>query len=172
MSHAKNKVEWCLEKAKKELKEKESHRGLVKSQPHKEKAREFINKAEHYLRATAYLKEGNFSDISASTVFYAMYHSLLAIAAKFGYFSRNQECTFALMYSLIEDRKINFEKKILDKIALLNADKTEKASEKTSVEIREQYQYETKTQLQDNLYKELFSLAQQVISKAKVIIEE
>ena len=30
MSHAKNKVEWCLSKASKELQTGKSHRGLVK----------------------------------------------------------------------------------------------------------------------------------------------
>src|SRR3989344_3585671 len=116
MSHVKNKVDWCLKKAEKELNEEGNHRGLIEIQPDLEKAREHIKKAEHYLKATDYLKKGNFSDVSTSTVFYSMYHCLLAIAVKFGYESRNQECTFALINSLIEDRKIEFEKEILDKI--------------------------------------------------------
>ncbi|MBI2045535.1 hypothetical protein HYT23_05755, partial [Candidatus Pacearchaeota archaeon] len=103
MSHAKNKVDWCLKKAERELEKSEKHKGLVKTKPNLEKAREYIKKAEHYLRATDYLKRGNFSDISASTVFYSMYHCLLAIAVKFGYESGNQECTFALIHNLIED---------------------------------------------------------------------
>lgn len=109
MSHAKNKVEWCLKKAERELKESGKHRGLVNAEPDLKKAKDYINKAEHYLKATEYLKKGDFSDISTSTVFYSMYHCLLAIAVKFGYESRNQECTFALIYSLIEDKKIDFE---------------------------------------------------------------
>lgn len=169
MSHAKNKVEWCLKKAVQELEESEKHRGLVKIKPDLEKAREYIKKAEHYFKATDYLKKGNFSDISTSTVFYSMYHCLLAIAAKFGYESKNQECTFALIQSLIEDRKIDLEKELLDKIASLNM---EKEKDKTSVEVREQYQYGTELSIKDNLYKELFELAKEVISKAKEIIEE
>lgn len=38
MSHAKNKVEWCLKKAEKELKESRKHRGLVKTKPDLAKA--------------------------------------------------------------------------------------------------------------------------------------
>lgn len=169
MSHAKNKVEWCLKKAERELKEGKKHRGLVRIKPNPEKAKDYINKAEHYLKATEYLKEGNFSDISASTVFYSMYHCLLAIAAKFGYESRNQECAFALIYSLIEDNKIDFEEELLNKISSLNVKETD---EKTSTKVREEYQYGTKLSIKDDLYKELFELAKEVISKAKMVIEE
>src|SRR3989344_9497102 len=100
MSQSKNKVKWCLKKAEDELKEGGKHRGLVKAKSDLNKARKHLLKAEHFLRATMYLKKGNFSDISTSTLFYSMYHCLLAIAAKFGYESRNQECTFALIYYL------------------------------------------------------------------------
>jgi hypothetical protein len=37
MSHAKNKVEWCLKKAEKELKEEGKHKGLIKTRPDKRK---------------------------------------------------------------------------------------------------------------------------------------
>ena len=91
MTHAGEKLKWCLRKAEKELSESGSHRGLIKKNPDLEKAKDHIEKAEHYLKATIYLKEGEFSDISASTMFYSMYHCLLSIAIKFGYESRNQE---------------------------------------------------------------------------------
>ena len=169
MSHAKNKVEWCLKKAERELNETGKHRGLAKANPNLEKARGHIRKAEHYLEATGYLKKGNFSDISASTVFYSMYHCLLAIAAKFGYDSGNQECTFALVHSLIEDGKIDFEKELLDKISSLDIEKKE---EQTTIDIRELYQYGTSLSIKDDLYKELFELAKKVIAKTKEIMEK
>ena len=156
MSQATNKVKWCLDKAQKELKDKGSHRGLVQAKPDLEKANDFIKKAEHYLKATEYLKEGNFSDISASTVFYSIYHCLLAIAEKFGYGSRNQDCTFALIYSLIEDGKIDFDVNILNRIASLDQ---KQGDEKTTVGVREQFQYGTELSLKDSLYEELIDLA-------------
>ena len=169
MSHSKNKLNWCLKKAQKELIEGQKHRGLIITTPNKETAREHIAKAEHYLKATDYLKKGNFSDISTSTVFYSMYHCLLAIAAKFGYESGNQECTFALVSTLIEEGKINFEQSLLDMISQLEIQE----DTQTSVEIREQYQYGTSLSIKDdNLYYKLFSLAQDVLSKTKTIIEE
>jgi uncharacterized protein (UPF0332 family) len=169
MSHAANKVEWCLKKAEKEIKEFEKHRGLIKINPDLKKAREHIDKAEHYLKATDYLKKGNYSDISTSTIFYSVYHCLLGIAAKFGYVSHNQECTFALVYSLIEKEKIDFEKDMLDKISSLDF---EKGSGKTALEIREQYQYGTSMSIKDNLYQDLFTLSKEFISKTKLIIEK
>ena len=88
MSHTDNKLRWCLDKAKKESEKGKNHKGLMKIRPDKEEAYKHIAKAEHYLGATEQLKKG-YSDISASTAFYSMYHCLLAIAAKFGYDSRN-----------------------------------------------------------------------------------
>ena len=60
-------------------------------------------------------------------------------------------------------------KQLLDKIASLNVDN----KEKTTTEIREQYQYGTSLSIKDDsLYYKLFSLAQDVLSKTKIIIEE
>ena len=168
MSQAKNKLNWCLKKAEEEIKNKGSHRGLVKIKPNIEKAREHILKSEHFFNATEYLKTGNYSDIGASTIFYSMYHCLLAIAAKFGYESGNQECTFALINSLIEDKKIDFDLETLNKISELD---TSKNTEQTTIKIREQYQYGTSLSLNDNLYIELIELAKKVLSNTKVIIE-
>jgi len=168
MSHAKNKVEWCLRKAERELKDSDTHRGLTKINPNKEKATEHVKKADHYLNATIYLKEGNYSDISASTVFYAMYQCLLAIATKFGYESKNQECTFALINSLIEDGKIDFDKNLLERISSFETE----PKEQTTVKVREQYQYGTSLTLKDDLYNEQLELAKKIIAKTKLIIEE
>src|SRR3989338_1697841 len=168
MSHAENKIDWCLKKAEKELNETGKHRGLIKIKPDLNRAYDYIKKAEHYLKATDYLKKGNFSDISASTVFYSMYSCLLAIITKFGYESKNQECTCALILNLIEHGEIDFDKELLNRIA--SVEPKEEGKEKT-VEIRERYQYETFLSLKDNLYKELFELAQEVIAKTKEIIE-
>ena len=87
---------------------------------------EHIAKAEHNLKAAIDFPKMGYSDWSASAFFYSMYQCLLAIAVKFGYESGNQECTFALMYSLIEDKKIDFDKMLLDKMVLLDITKNNK----------------------------------------------
>lgn len=104
MSQAKNKVEWCLRKAEKELKGSSTHRGLIRIKPDIEKARAYIRKAEHYLKATEYLKKGDFSDISAGTIFYSMYHCMMGIATKFGYDSGMHICFDVFPYRRWEDR--------------------------------------------------------------------
>jgi uncharacterized protein (UPF0332 family) len=168
MSHAENKMSWCLKKAEDELAIGKTHRGLIKIIPNLEKANAHLVKAEHYLNATDYLKKGNFSDISMSTIFYSMYHSLLAIAAKFGFESRNQECTFALISSLIEEGKISIEQSLINKIYQFKSEE----ENQTSMEIREQYQYGTSLSLKDEkLYPTLILLAKEVLAKTKFIIE-
>jgi len=168
MSHAKNKLGWCLKKAEKELKDQGKHRGLVVIKPNKNQALEHIKKAEHNLKGGIDFAKIGYSDWSASAFFYSMYQCFLAIAAKFGYESGNQECTFALIESLIEDKKISLDKKLLDKVVALEIQK----ETSTSTEIREEYQYGTKLSLNEDLFKELLELSQKVLSQTKEIIEE
>jgi hypothetical protein len=42
MTHAKNKVKWCLKKAQQELTEGNKHRGLIQAQPNPVKAKDHI----------------------------------------------------------------------------------------------------------------------------------
>ena len=170
MSHAKNKVEWCLNKAKKELQTGKHHRGLVKSDAELERARDHVAKAEHNLKVTLYLHRGGFTDWCSSSLFYVIYHCFLAILAKFGYESRNQECTFALIASFIEDQKITLSQEDLEKVSTLNITETQESPE-TAVRIREDYQYSTKVSLENKEYQELLQLAKQILDKTKETLE-
>ncbi len=170
MSHAKNKVEWCLNKAKKELQEGKKHRGLLKVDADLEKAREYIVKAERNLKATLYLHRGGFNDWCSSSLFYMIYHCFLAILTKYGYESRNQECTFALIAGLIEDKKITISLDDLDKVTTLNIIETQESTE-TATSIREDYQYSTKVSLEDKEYQKLLQLAKNILDKAKETLE-
>lgn len=166
MSHSKNKVEWCLKKAERGIKQ----RGLVKVAPNAKKAREHIKKAEHNLRLMLNLKAGEFSDWCAPAAFYAMYHALLAILAKFGYESGSQECTFALVSSLIEDGKIKMDKALLENMAKL--DPGRQMEKETLTDIREEYQYGTKLSIEDKTYEELLDAVKKLLGESKRIIEE
>lgn len=170
MSHAKNKIDWCLNKAEKELKEGKKHRGLIQIEKSKEKALEHIGKAEHNLKVTIYLNQGGFTDWCSSSLFYTIYHCFLAIISKFGYESRNQECTFALIKSLIEDKKINIDENDLNEVASLNVSEAQESS--TAISLREEYQYSTKVSLENKEYEKLFKLAKNILDKTKEIIEE
>ena len=170
MSHAKNKVEWCLNKARRELQEGNKHRGLVKVGADFEKARGHLAKAERNLNLTLYLQRGGYSDWCSSSLFYAIYHCFLAILAKFGYETRNQECTFALIASLVEDKKTTITKEDLEKVATLNITETQESSE-TAVSIREDYQYSTKVSLENKEYQELLQLGMRILDKTKETLE-
>jgi len=170
MSHAKNKVDWCLNKAKRELQEGKTHRGLIKSDVDLEKAREHLAKAEHNLKATLYLQRGGYTDWCSSSLFYTIYHCFLSILARFGYETRNQECTFALITSFIEDKKITLSQEDLEKVSALNITKTQESPE-TAVSIREDYQYNTKLSLENKEYQELLNLAKSILDKTKETLQ-
>ena len=142
MSHSENKVNWCLRKAEKEIKEGKKHRGLLKKEAGLEESKKHIEKAEHNLSAIFYFDEGGFSDWSMSAVFYCIYHCLLAIIEKFGYESRNQECTLALIRYLKEQSKINLDEKF---IQALDIHSEQERHESNIIEKREDYTYGTTT---------------------------
>ena len=70
MSQASKHVDWCLNKATKEVEEcqklgkRPKHRGLLKSDPDNEEARKHLAKAEHNLKAITHFKDTGFSDWS------------------------------------------------------------------------------------------------------------
>src|SRR3989338_6943812 len=139
MGHLENKLEWCIKKAKKEGKE---HRGLKEVSPDEEKADKHIEKANHNLSAMLNLIKGNFPDWAINASFYAAYHCLLAILAKRGYESRNQECTFAAVESLIKNNKIGLDAEWLKKIG--SFDESGLVGEEI-IKLREEFQSGSKT---------------------------
>ncbi|MEK6927782.1 MAG: hypothetical protein AABX11_05105 [Nanoarchaeota archaeon] len=168
MSHAKNKVDWCLRKAENELKEGGKHRGLIEINPDKNKILEHMQKAEHNLKAATEFSKIGYSDWSVSAFFYSSYQCFLAIALKLGYESGNQECTFALIEYLIEEGKIKLDKNLLDKLYLLDIQRNKDSP--TGVDIREEYQYGTKLSVDENLYLELSELSNKILLETKEII--
>lgn len=67
----------------------------------------------------------------------------MAILQKFGYESRNQECTFAAIEYLIDKKKISMDKKDIQKI--FAADMHDKLEDSDIVNLREKFQYGTQT---------------------------
>ncbi len=133
MAHLDNKLKWCLNKGKENGKK---HRGLREVKPNPELAMRHITKAQHNLDAMLHNK-GKFSDWSVSASFYSMYHCLLAILAKYGYESRNQECTLAAVEMLIDKKKIDLDKEWLRKIAQFD----DALNGEDMLSLRERFQY-------------------------------
>ena len=157
-----------MKKAERELKEKRKHRGLLKKNTDIEEARKHLEKAEHNLFAVSYFNKGGFSDWSMSAVFYCLYHCFLAIASKFGYESRNQECTLALIKYLKEQKKIEIEDKNIE--ALESYDEQER-QESSIIEKREFYTYGTTTSSKnDEEIIESIKLCKECLNQAKEII--
>lgn len=169
MSHTRNKVEWCLKKAEKELQQSDKHRGLTRIKSDPKLIDAHIKKAEHNLKAITDFKRIGYSDWSASAAFYSIYHCLLAIITKLGYESRNQECTFALIYHLIETRQIDLNKGIIQEVHLL--DPEEKHKSPTIIEIRETGQYGINLSLKDETFNRLIRIAKTVLDQTKIILE-
>lgn len=170
MAHAENKVDWCLRKAGKELKETGKHRGLVRIAPDKALALAHLQKAEHSLKAVTDFQKIGYSDWSASAAFYAVYHCLLAIAAKNGYESRNQECTFALIRYLIENKKVELDPGLLEKISRLDPEKSRESP--TITDIREMQQYGVATSLGNDTLERALDVAKTVLDAAKECLED
>jgi uncharacterized protein (UPF0332 family) len=161
MSQAGNKVKWCLNKAKRELEVSGKHRGLVETKPDLEEAKRHIAKAEHnYLSIDKMVKDG-MSDWAMSAVFYTVYHSFLAIAARQGFDSQNQECTVALIEHLVETGKIDLSKDIVESM---------KPDVGIIIIMRESLQYGTDTRIEDQRLSELKVLCKRALEEAKQII--
>ncbi len=141
MSQASKQVDWCINKAKKEIEEctklgkRGKHRGLLKGNPNLEEAKKHLAKAEHNLRGITRFREIGYSDWSMSAGFYCIYHCFLAIGAKFGYESANQTCTVSLMRFLKENSKIQLDEKFME---LLEYREME---ENSVINLRENYTY-------------------------------
>ena len=169
MSQASDKVRWCLNKAKKELEESDLHRGLVKIEKDTELARKHITKAEHNLKAAIYFEKGGFSDWSASGFFYCIYHCFLAILRKFGYESRNQECTIAVIEMLKEEGKINIDEKFINTLKITKA---EEIHESSIIKLREDFQYNTDLNFKEKeVFDKLIKLCKEAIDKTREIIQ-
>lgn len=149
MSQASKHVEWCLNKAQKEVEEckklgkRPKHRGLLKSNPNINEANKHLAKAEHNLKGVTRFKEIGFSDWSMSAGFYCIYHCFLAIAAKFGYESGNQMCTISLMKYLKEEKRINLDDKFIELLEY------EEIEEDSIIDLRENYTYGVQISVKD-----------------------
>lgn len=169
MSRAKNVVKWCLNKAKSEIEKGEMHRGLIEIKPDEKLAWDYVKKAEHNLEAFIYNKEGGFYDWTINIGFYVMYHCCLAILTKFGYESRNQECTLALIENLIEDNKLDEDfRKYLEAIKSAGKDKKE---EEQIQQMREKYQYTPIVEIDIQKVDELLGICQDMLKDAKGVIK-
>ncbi len=142
MSQAANHVNFCLDKARKALQEGRKHTGLVEVSPDLKKAAMHIQKAEHNFKAISAFARIGFSDWSVSAAFYTTYHCFLAILAKHGYESRNQECTVSAIKYLKEQGKVQIDDKFIEALRIhAEAEEMQVHTASDLRELREDFQY-------------------------------
>jgi len=162
----KNKLKNCL----KEGERGERHKGLRKIQVSQEIVEGHVKKAIHNFNAIEVFHRVGYSDWSASASFYSLYHLLLALAAKFGFESRNQSCTFALIGDLIEKKEISLTKEELKEIS--DKDVTEDLQHSNKIlDIRENMQYSIKTSLNEQEFLSLKERTKALFGKLRSEVE-
>jgi len=163
MSRIDNALKWCLDKGEKEG---HKHRGLKKIDKDHKEAQNQIKKAKSDLETMEYLFNGNKTDWVASTAFYAMYHSLLAILYRTGYESRNQECTIIAIENLMKEGLISLEQEFVDIIRSLQENSEDALS------IREEMQYGSKTDMEKKRCEMLMNQAKRFVERISEVLEE
>jgi len=156
MRNIKSRFEWCLK----------SDKRMKRIAPDDRLSKEHIDKAKHNLRAADYNIRGGFSDWAVSQLYYAMYHSLLAILFKKGFESKNHECTINAIEYMIEEGEINLNK---EDIAFIRT--TEQMTEKDTKSLREEFQYGTKTKVNETLLSEFIKKAKELVEKVEIVWE-
>ena len=157
MSKSKDRLNWCLE----------SEKRMRKIKPNDNLSKEHIEKAKHNLKAANYNVEGHFDDWAVSQSYYAMYHALLAILFKKGFESKNHECTISTVEFLIEAKEI-----ILSMGDLSFIRTTEQMTTKDAKSLREEFQYGTKTDVNNVLLTELLQKSKAIVEKIEVMLSE
>ncbi len=174
MSQASKQVDWCLNKAKKELEEckklnkRPKHRGLLEVTPNTEEAKNHLKKAEENLRFASSLNVKEYGYKIVESSFYCIYQCFLSIAAKFGYESGNQTCTISLIEYLKEQNKIEIDDKFVEMMKYKDEQKDEKYQ--SLIDMREDYTYSAKVSVEKEQIDELILVCRELIDKTKEIV--
>ena len=151
----KSRLDWCL-----------SNEDRLKRIPANNlKSKEHIKKAKHNLLAADYNIKGGFNDWAVSQAYYAMYHGMLAILYKFGYESKNHECTISAVEHLIETKKIELD---IKDVAFIRT--TEQMKMQDAKSLREEFQYGTKTDVNKEILNNLVKRAKEIVEKIEVAL--
>ena len=157
MSKHEDKLKWCLR----------SEKRMKRISPNNKLSKEHVEKAKHNLKAADFNIQGGFSDWAVSQLYYAMYHSLLAVLFKKGFESKNHECTINAIEYLIENKEIELDKEDTTFIRT-----TEQMTQKDAKSLREEFQYGTKTEVNKILLNELIKKSKEIVEKIEVILND
>lgn len=128
-------LKWCLKDQKR----------LIKTSPDLDLAQKHLKKSEHNYGVVQTLEKLNIHDWALNVGFYAIYHCFLAVLAKYGYQSRNQACTITVLLTLINEKKLDFDKDLISQFDTLDVEKN--AENPTVRERRELSTYGVETSI-------------------------
>ncbi len=112
MSQIDKHLEWCL---------KDSRR-LFRTKPDLGLAQKHVKKSEYNYKVVQTLEKLKIYDWALNVGFYSIYHCFLAILAKYGYESRNQACTITVLLALINEKKVDLDKDLVNQFDTLNVE--------------------------------------------------
>src|SRR3989344_1500487 len=174
MSQASKHVEWCLRKGEKEIAEckkqgkRPKHRGLLEVKTNKEDAQEHLKKANENLSFAVSLDSKEHGYKIVESVFYSMYHCFLAIASRFGYESKNQTCTIALVEYLKEEGKIDIGEKFIE--MMKSKEEQSNGENMSMIDMREDYTYSSKISVDKERIQKLIDLCKELIHQTNEIV--
>ncbi|MBI2673078.1 hypothetical protein HYX19_02350 [Candidatus Woesearchaeota archaeon] len=106
-------LKWCLKDPKR----------LIKTKPDLDLAQKHVKKSEYNYRIVQTLESLKVYDWAFNVGFYAIYHCFLAILSKYGYESRNQACTITVLFTLINEKKLDLDRDLVTQFDTLDVEK-------------------------------------------------
>jgi len=106
-------LKWCLSDPKR----------LIKTKPNIKLANKHLKKSEYNYMVLQNLEKLKINDWALNVGFYAIYHCFLALLAKYGYDSKNQVCTITVLLSLIDEKRLDFDKDLITQFDTLDVEK-------------------------------------------------
>lgn len=160
-------VKECFKTAEKEEKKGKKHKGLLKTSPSIENAKQYLIKAKECLKFCGVYKQLNADYKIPEEWYYALYYCALAIISKFGVESRSQRCTALFLRYAKDKGLIDYDDEFIKRIMVYK-----EKDKKTDVDQREEARYSPKIKLEDvsKNYDKMMSICKEAISQAEEIV--
>jgi len=160
-------VKECFKIAEKEEKKGKKHKGLLKTGPSTENAKQYLIKAKECLKFCGVYKQLNADYKIPEEWYYALYYCALAILCKFGVESRSQRCTALFLRYAKDKGLIDYDDEFIKRIMVYK-----EKDKKTDVDQREEARYSPKIKLEDvsKDYDKMMSICKEAISQAEEIV--
>jgi len=160
-------VKECFNIAEKEEKKGKKHKGLLKTDPSIENAKQYLIRAKECLKFCGVYKQLNADYKIPEEWYYALYYCALAIISKFGVESRSQRCTALFLRYAKDKGLIDYDDEFIKRIMVYK-----EKDKKTDVDQREEARYSPKTKLEDvsKDYDKMMDVCKEAISQAEEIV--